>query len=36
VGKDLAIAIQSDLANLKPQEVESDTTLATVEAMKNS
>jgi len=36
VGKDLAIAIQSDLAELKPQEVESDTTLATVEAMKNS
>lgn len=36
VGKDLAIAIQSDLADLKPQEVESDTTLATVEAMKNS
>jgi len=36
VGKDLAIAIQSDLAYLKPQEVESDTTLATVEAMKNS
>ena len=36
VGKDLAIAIQSDLADLKPQEVESDTTLATLEAMKNS
>jgi hypothetical protein len=36
VGKDLAIAIQSDLAELKPQEVESDTTLATLEAMKNS
>jgi hypothetical protein len=36
VGKDIAIAIQSDLADLKPQEVESDTTLATVEAMKNS
>ncbi len=36
VGKELAVAIQSDLANLKPQEVESDTTLATVEAMKNS
>jgi hypothetical protein len=36
VGKDLAVAIQSDLAELKPQEVESDTTLATVEAMKNS
>jgi len=36
VGKDLAIAIQSDLAELKPQEVESDTTLATFEAVKNS
>jgi hypothetical protein len=36
IGKDLAVAIQSDLAELKPQEVESDTTLATVEAMKNS
>lgn len=36
VGKDLAVAIQSDLADLKPQEVESDTTLATIEAMKNS
>jgi len=36
VGKDLAVAIQSDLAQLKPQEVESDTTLATLEAMKNS
>jgi hypothetical protein len=36
VGKDLAVAIQSDLANIPDQEVNRDTTLATVEAMKNS
>jgi hypothetical protein len=36
VGKDLAIAINSDLGNLKEQEVDSDTTLAALDAMKNS
>lgn len=36
VGKDLAIAINSDLGNLKEQEVDSDTTLAALNAMKNS
>jgi hypothetical protein len=36
VGKDLAIAINSDLGNLNEQEVESDTTLAALNAMKHS
>jgi hypothetical protein len=36
IGKDLAIAINSDLGNLKEQEVDSDTTLAALDAMKNS
>jgi hypothetical protein len=34
VGKDLAIAINNDLANLSHQEVESDTTLAALDAIK--
>jgi hypothetical protein len=36
VGKDLAIAINQDLANLKDQDVQSDTGTAMVEAFKNS
>jgi hypothetical protein len=35
VGKDLAIAINSDLANLREQEVESDTTLAALDAAED-
>jgi hypothetical protein len=36
VGKDLAIAINNDLANLSDQEVESDTTLSALNAAKYS
>jgi hypothetical protein len=36
VGKDLAIAINNDLANLSDQEVESDTTLSALNAVKYS
>ena len=35
-GKDIAIAINNDLANLKDQEVQSDTGAAALEAAKNS
>lgn len=35
-GKDIAVAINSDLANIPNHEVDRDTTMATLEAMKNT
>jgi hypothetical protein len=36
VGKDLAVAINNDLADMPEQEVKTDTVASAVEAMKNS